>query len=235
MASVGALRPIGLRRRLPWALGSLLGFTQMTLNYHEAAAIARSNPGAVLTRDDSGGFVVLLDGKTISRSEKSSHVEQQSRNGVDLIAEMRERINELELERQSKGREHEKIAHQYEENITRLQSERKAQTHEVNRLNHLCDTIRQQAVPLRADLESSRAEIAALTAKLDGLQRLVEKIPAEELGRLRELREKELAAQAEEKRSIRELINCSCGGESSKCFKCSGTGSYVIDGYGNVA
>jgi uncharacterized coiled-coil DUF342 family protein len=206
----------------------------MTLNFHDAAEIARSNPGSVLTRDDAGGFVVLLNGKTISRAEKSSHDEQQSQREVDLIAELRDRINELELERQSKEREHKQIAHQYEEQITRLQSELKVQTHEINRINHLCDTIRQQAIPLRADLESSRVEISSLTAKLEGLQRLVEKIPTEELDRLRELRGKELAAQAEEKRSIRELISCSCRGESDKCFKCAGTGSYVIDGYGNV-
>jgi Tfp pilus assembly protein FimV len=204
------------------------------MNFHEAAEIARNNPGSVLTRDDAGGFVVLLNDKTISRSEKSNRDQEQPQHGVDLIEEMRARTNALELERQSMEKEHKQIVQQYEEQITQLQSELKVQTHEINRVNHLCDTIRQQAVTLRAELESSRAEISALTAKLEGLQRLVEKLPADELGRIRALREKELAAQAEEKRSIRELINCSCGGESDKCFKCAGTGSYVIDGYGNV-
>jgi predicted RNase H-like nuclease (RuvC/YqgF family) len=217
------------------SLGSLVAFTQMTMNFHEASEIARSNPGAVLMRDDTGGFVVLLNGKTISPIEKSSRDQEQPQHGVDLIEKIRERTNALELERQRMEMEHQQIVHQYEEQITRLQSELKVQAHEINRVNYLCNTIRQQAVSHREELESSRAEISALTAKLKGLQRLVEKLPADELGRLREFRGKELAIQAEEKRNFRKLINCSCGGESEKCFKCAGTGSYYIDGYGNVA
>lgn len=36
------------------------------MNYHEAAAIAKSNPGSVMTRNEEGEFIVRFDdGKTI--------------------------------------------------------------------------------------------------------------------------------------------------------------------------
>jgi hypothetical protein len=35
------------------------------MEYHEAAEIARKNPGAVLTRDGSGSFIVRLLNRTM--------------------------------------------------------------------------------------------------------------------------------------------------------------------------
>lgn len=206
--------------------------------FAQASELARRTPGAVLTRAEDGTFVVLLNGRRLHTDEapRSSETQPSTNSASHVAATMR--VAELEAELRIQSESHrlsvQNLMQSHEQQLAELKDELAAKQHEVNRVNHLCDTIRRQAVDLGAQVDELRNENAALSAKLEALQRKMALIPLEDWEALTASLAASSAAVAEEQRSVRRVVKCSCLGEAEGCFKCGGSGSYTVDGFGNI-
>jgi chromosome segregation ATPase len=207
------------------------------MNFAEASELARSIPGAVLTRGEDGAFVVLVNGRQVDRNKANRQLESVQ---IDSAGQgsTRDRVVELEAELRNQFEAHrsnvQSLTQLHEQQISEARQALATKQNELNRANHLCDVFRRQVVDLGAQLDELQNENAALRSKLETLQRKIDLVPAEEWQRLTESLAAASAAASEEKRRTRRLVNCSCLGEVEGCFKCGGTGSYTVDGYGNV-
>jgi len=179
------------------------------MEYHEAANIARKNPGAVLTRDASGTFIVRLTNGVVIGSSGNAAV-------VDAVhREREEHLDELSRVQTDFAFREDQLRHKISdlnETITKLKGSVNAAKLDAHQLSQ--------------QLEMLRAENASLQTKLA-------KVSAEEWERIKEsdrvIRESYVARRKAE----RSTVNCQCLGEVESCIRCFGAGKYSVDGFGN--
>lgn len=180
------------------------------MEYHEAAEIARKHPGAILTRDTSGCFIVrLLDGTVISSAAEDSSVMDV------LIRESEDHLRELS-----------KVQANFAARQGQLESE-------IESLRTTCAKLKYECVQLSQQIAALHAEKMTLTTKPS-------KVSEKEWERIREADRSQQEAdrlqqekEAVQRKAERRLVQCTCSGAVENCARCFGSGEYLVDGYGN--
>lgn len=179
------------------------------MDYHEAAEIARKNPGAVLTRDAFGSFVVrLLNGTVVGAEDGNTVMDGLLRERDALLEEL--------------SQVHADLAAREEQ----LQSEIAALRSTCAKLQGVVSAARCESLQLSQQLEALRTEKMALETRLS-------KVSDSEWERIREEDRLQREAEAVQRKAERRVVQCACSGEVENCARCFGAGEYVVDGYGN--
>ena len=222
------------------------------MKYHEAADIARKNPGAVLSRDASGTFIVRLSNGTMVGS---------SGNAADVVdAVHKEREEPLDTSWREKTDREDQLRHEIadlKQTIARFESavpkkreeppvtSGREQTdfairedqlrHEIADLNQTITRLNGSAHAARLDADQFSQQLTTLQSENTSLQTTLAKVSASELERIKQadrvIRETTFARRKAE----RSTVKCACRGEVEKCSRCFGAGEYVVDGFGNSA
>lgn len=184
------------------------------MEYFEAANIAKQNPGSVVTRDDSGSFIVCLaHGAVIGPSQYASDV---------LQASLRHREKQLD--------DLSRICDDYASREIQLK-------HEIAALTETITTY-------RGFISQAKLEINQLSLEVESLQSKLAKVSTVEWERIKESdrlnREADLARRKAERtadfarrKAECTTVKCSCGGAVENCNRCFGAGEYTVDGLGN--
>jgi len=179
------------------------------MEYHEAAEIARKNPGAVLTRDASGSFIVrLLNGNVVG--------------AVDASAVMGGLLRERDAHLEELSQVHADFAAREEQ----LQAEIAALRMTCTKLQGAVSAAKCESVQLSQQIEALRTEKMALETRLS-------KVSDAEWERIREADRLQREAEAVQRKAERRVVQCACSGEVENCARCFGAGEYLVDGYGN--
>ncbi len=179
------------------------------MEFHDAAEIARKNPGAVLTRDASGSFVVRLpNGNVVGAADASALTD-------GLLRERDALRNEL-------SRVHADFAAKEEQ----LQAEIAALRVTCTKLQGAVSAAKRESVQLSQQIEALR------TDKLR-LERRLSKVSDAEWERIREVDRVQREAEAVQRKAERRVVQCACSGQVENCARCFGAGEYLVDGYGN--
>ena len=181
------------------------------MEYHEAAQIAKQNPGSVLTSDQTGSFIVRLnDGRILG-------VPQSNTAAVEQLLQGREK--------------HAKELYRIQANFTSREEYLKA---EVIKLGETCTN-------LRATVSAANFKSAELTQQLETLrtvnavlQTKLSKVSDAEWEKITESDRLQREAEAVQRKADRRKVKCACSGEVENCARCFGVGEYDVDGYSNV-
>lgn len=116
-----------------------------------------------------------------------------------------------------------------------LRRENKAKLEELAQA-HRAEIVGLEAriMEIYAELHDVRTERDLLASELEQLQKRAKKVSPAEWERISRLEETERAKKAKDMKSARYVKNCPCRGEVENCARCSGKGTYVADGYGNI-
>jgi chromosome segregation ATPase len=180
------------------------------MEYYEAADIARKNPGAVMTRDASGTFIVrLTNGEVVG-----------SFGNTAIAADVAHRERKAHLDE-----------------LSRIQTDfafREEQLcHEISELDEEISKLKRAVSAEKLDSYQLSQQIETLQAENTSLQGKLAKVSAEEWERImaadKVIREADIA----HKKSELNTVKCSCCGSLENCTRCFGAGEYTIDGLGN--
>lgn len=190
------------------------------MDYRQASEVARLHPGSVLTRDESGAFVVRgVDGALLGASDKAAASDYCSPVvPVDLQQEIEGLKSQL-------GDANLRIAG-YSAREERLRRDLELKVAEVEKARSMAQ---------RSSLEAQElgAKLAELKSENDKLNSKLAKVSDIELARIAEADRVEQEKVAKSLREQRRTIKCACAGEVEKCARCFGAGEYVVDGFGN--
>ncbi|WP_157866647.1 hypothetical protein [Aromatoleum aromaticum] len=175
------------------------------MDFCEASEIAKKNPGAVMTRDSTGTFIVQLgDGRVIGATS-SGHSTAHDDSFREEIAELRDRLVEKDSIIEKLETETKALRNDIENVIsTRLESEK-------SRLAK----IREEFSLQRSTFEEKTKDVQARLHKLD----LLEKTYRERFGEV----EIKIVKESVESRGVCQR----CGGDGGVrggCQKCDGSG-----------
>jgi septal ring factor EnvC (AmiA/AmiB activator) len=186
------------------------------MDYRAAAEIARKHPGAVITRDDSGNFVVRLqDGVVVGGTHYAAESNHDAQRAQELSEELdRVRSTQIRQEILLRGEANQlrKEIAQLKDTIREGNSAYSAAKLEISRVVH--------------DLDGLRTENAVLRRKLA-------KVSATELERIATDDRLARETDAARRKAERKIVKCACRGEVENCARCYGKGQYTVDGYGN--
>lgn len=178
---------------------------KLPVEYRDALELAKAHPGAVVTRGADGSFVVLDNSGQPLTADSSPSADQKAWLVKTENDRLQARISALNSQIDETQRRHRAEIGDLELRNYRLQA---AQVEHENRIRLL------------------EAEIQGLTAKAS-------KVSAAEWERIRAVEAEEQAKHHQEMREKRMTIKCACLGEVENCRRCYGSGSYIVDGYGN--
>lgn len=179
------------------------------MEYQEAAEIARNNPGAVLTRDASGFFIVrLLNGTVVGTVDDNTVMD-------GLLRERDAHFEEL-------SQVHANFAAREEQ----LQAEIAGLRAKCMKLQGDVSAKKGESAQLSKQIEALRAEKMVLETKLS-------KVSDAEWERIREAERSQQESKVIQRKAERRVVRCACSGEVENCARCFGAGEYVVDGYGN--
>ncbi len=188
----------------------------MTLNFREASEYAKRNPGSILTRDESGEFIVRnSDGSLVTEAIDASTAVETAQLVRSLEAEISQLRSKLESVEITAANQQQK----YQEQKYRSCREREG---------------------LKKNIAKALSENATLTKKLaeanekiDLLSQKLGKVSEEEWERINTCEENERKELADKRHKERHAVRCSCRGEVENCRFCYGRGTYETDGFGN--
>lgn len=174
------------------------------MEYFEAANIARQNPGSVITRDDSGIFIVRLanGAVVIGSSQYASGVTQGS------VPQREKQLDELS-----------RICDDYASREIQLE-------HEIAVLTETITT-------LRGSISQAKLEVNQLSREVKSLQSKLAKVSTAEWERIKECDILDRETDVARRKAERTTVKCSCGGAVENCNRCFGAGEYALDGCGN--
>ncbi|NOT16668.1 MAG: hypothetical protein HOP20_01205 [Sulfuriferula sp.] len=118
------------------------------MEYHEAADIARKNPGAVMTRDSSGTFIVrLTNGEVVGSSGNTANVADAAHQEREAHLDFAFREDQL----------HHEIA-DLSETISKLKGAVSAAKLDAHQLSQQLETLRAENASLQSKLAKVSAE-----------------------------------------------------------------------------
>jgi len=123
--------------------------------------------------------------------------------------------------------------------------ERKTTDDERESLKTRVQQLEARTLKIDAQLNGERASRAierkttddereSLKTRIQQLEARMSKVSVEEWDRIKAVDEKVQQERARDLTGQRLVSSCSCRGEVESCFRCSGSGSYMTDGYGNL-
>lgn len=195
------------------------------MQYKDAIAIAKSNPGSVVKRGADGLFEVHTeDGKILSSDQHNKPTQEYPSAAPG--AETEKTISELTKKIESATAELKIKAN----NLHAAESVIAEQSRRILSLTELLRTS-------QAELQGAQAELLIIKNKLASHEARISKVSKDEWDRIdreEQLKREQETILANEKRLQRNVISCACLGEVEKCPRCFGSGSYMTDGFGNI-
>lgn len=194
------------------------------MNFREASEVAKQHAGAVISRDSSGTFIVRLDKHTVIAATPT----------VDdaVFKQLQECEKELEqlrrLHEGSTGRE----------NILSTRADRLKRN--LDTAEDANTTLKCEAANLKSEAAKLKSEVANLVEVVENLRRQhtafqnkLAKVSQDEWTRISQAEEQTRRAEAAARYGARVNVKCQCLGEVENCVRCSGSGAYMTDGFGN--
>jgi chromosome segregation ATPase len=180
------------------------------MDFQAAVDIAKKHPGAVITRDDSGRFIVrLADGTAIGSPIGGSETHENAiRDREELIEEL-EQLQAVHSAKETQLRE------------------------EIAVLTETIRDLKGKYTAARLDTQNLTQELEFLRSEDEQLRQMLSKVSDAELERIKMENRREREAESARRKAERSIVKCRCRGEVENCARCDGAGQYTVDGYGN--
>lgn len=176
-----------------------------SMDFEEALRIARANPGFLLSRDSAGGFVVKHPDGSLIEGKPEERSSPPPLKPNESSQLGSDPWNPYDRA-EEQARKHKRIIRELE-----------------NRVRDLSEA-----------LASEKQKLERCSASLATAKERLSRVSTAEIERITSEDEAERERKAEGIRGIRREVPCSCRGEVENCYRCLGTGVYVIDGHGNI-
>jgi hypothetical protein len=180
------------------------------MNFREASEVAKRHPGAVISREGSGSFVVRLNKEPILATAPPVDDSLSKRLGEceEQLAQLK-RQHDAVIERKQRLRRRIK---RLKKKFDRVLCAKNSLVHETARLTEMVGRLSRDKIELQAR---------------------VSKVCDSEWARIKEVDGLALRADSAARHDARISVKCSCRGEVPNCARCSGNGVYTTDGFGN--
>ena len=192
------------------------------MNFRKASEIARMNPGATITRDELGGFLVRKpDGGLLGADLNVAVMDSPRFDGAE-----RDALHQKCMRLQEEIREAKQLLHASESRENLLHAKLLSLREDCQKLRVSASKANSEAHELRQKLIELQSEHVALKAKAG-------RVSDAEWARIAELERAQREEEFANRRAERRSISCPCSGEVENCARCYGAGEYVVDGFGN--
>ena len=103
-----------------------------------------------------------------------------------------------------------------------------------NQVHHIGVQLNGERASRAIERKTTDDERESLKTRIQQLEARILKVSVEEWDRIKAVDEKVQAERASALKTQRLVSSCSCRGEVESCARCSGSGWYTTDGYGNL-
>jgi hypothetical protein len=226
------------------------------MNYAEASALAKANPGSMLKGNSDDGYVVIYSNRgaiaptpTSSspsllvspvhaiEGEKSTDSDAKSAETSTLQASLAELYNlnaELQQILAMERKEHQVAILRLE---VKHQTDLKTVQHEsAEQLRRILKTYKLAAEKVKVKFDSLLVDLSVAKGTIDRLEsekKLLSLSATKASPPRSEAKLIDTTVRGDSLLAERRSIKCSCRGVVENCFKCSGSGHYTVNGYGN--
>ena len=178
------------------------------MDYRTALKIARRNPGFTVRPGTDGGYLVYRPDGTLHSPSHADIIKPQS--------------GESDLQVRLDGV------------LTQLANAQTCIATLKNQVQHIGAELNGERASRAIERKTTDDERESLKTRIQQLEARMSKVSVEEWDRIKTVDEKVQRERASDLTGQRLVSSCSCRGEVESCFRCSGSGSYMTDGYGNL-